>query len=676
VTMPDSNPPGFVFGLANLTPANQITVTFPDGATREFAAGTTGFEIAKGISPSLAKRTVAMALDGVVTDLADPIEQNAKIDFINRDDPRALELIRHDAAHVLAEAVQALWPGTQVTIGPVIENGFYYDFFRNEPFSLEDFPAIEKKMREIVARDKPFTKEIWTRDAIKQVFSDNGEMFKVELVDAIPADQTIKVYKQGDWFDLCRGPHMTSVGKVGNAFKLMKVAGAYWRGDSNNPMLTRIYGTAFAKQEDLDAYLHQIEEAEKRDHRKLGRELDLFHFQEEGPGVVFWHAKGWTIFQALIAYMRRRLAGDYSEVNAPQILDKSLWETSGHWEWYRENMFAAQSAGDEAEDKRWFALKPMNCPGHVQIFKHGLKSYRDLPLRLAEFGMVHRYEPSGAMHGLMRVRGFTQDDAHVFCTEEQLAAECLTINDLILSTYSDFGFGDIVVKLSTRPEKRVGTDEMWDHAERVMATVLSVIEAQSGGRIKTEISPGEGAFYGPKFEYVLRDAIGRDWQCGTTQVDFNLPERFGAFYIDADGSKKAPVMVHRAICGSMERFIGILIEHFAGNFPLWLSPTQVVVTTITSDGDEYAKVVAAAARRAGLRVDLDLRNEKINYKVREHSLMKIPVMLVVGKKEAESQSVSIRRFGSEKQTVMSLTDALASLLEEATPPDVKRAALA
>jgi len=671
--MPDSNPPGFVFGLANLTPANQITVTFPDGAAREFAAGITGFEIAKGISPSLAKRTVAMALDGVVTDLSDAIERDAKIDFINRDDPRALELIRHDAAHVLAEAVQALWPGTQVTIGPVIENGFYYDFFRNEPFSPEDFPAIEKKMREIVQRDKPFTKEIWTRDDIKQVFSDNGEMFKVELVDAIPADQTIKVYKQGDWFDLCRGPHMTSVGKVGTAFKLMKVAGAYWRGDSNNPMLTRIYGTAFAKQDDLDGYLHQIEEAEKRDHRKLGRELDLFHFQEEGPGVVFWHAKGWTIFQALIAYMRRRLAGDYSEVNAPQILDKSLWETSGHWEWYRENMFAAQSAGDEAEDKRWFALKPMNCPGHVQIFKHGLKSYRDLPWRIAEFGVVHRYEPSGAMHGLMRVRGFTQDDAHVFCTEQQLADECLKINDLILSTYSDFGFGDIVVKLSTRPEKRVGTDEMWDHAERVMATVLSVIESQSGGRIKTEISPGEGAFYGPKFEYVLRDAIGRDWQCGTTQVDFNLPERFGAFYIDADGSKKAPVMVHRAICGSMERFIGILIEHFAGNFPLWLSPTQIVVTTITSDGDEYAKVVAAAARKAGLRVDLDLRNEKINYKVREHSLMKIPVMLVVGKKEAETGQVSIRRFGSEKQTVMSLEEALASLVEEATPPDVKRA---
>ena len=678
--MPDKHESasGFQYSITNLKPAEpteKIALTFPDGATRDFPKGSTGLEIAKGISPSLAKRTVAMALDGELTDLADRIEHDVKIEFIARDDPRTLELIRHDAAHVLAEAVQSLWPGTQVTIGPVIENGFYYDFFRNEPFTPEDFAAIEKRMREIVARDKPFTKEIWTREQAKQVFADNGEMFKVELVDAIPADQTIKIYKQGDWFDLCRGPHMTSTGKIGNAFKLMKVAGAYWRGDSNNPMLTRIYGTAFAKQEDLDAYLKQIEEAEKRDHRKLGRELDLFHFQEEGPGVVFWHPKGWTVFQELIAYMRRRLAGDYSEVNAPQILDKTLWETSGHWDWYRENMFAAQSAGDEAEDRRWFVLKPMNCPGHVQIFKHGLKSYRDLPLRLAEFGVVHRYEPSGAMHGLMRVRGFTQDDAHVFCTEAQLADECLKINDLILSTYADFGFeGDLTVKLSTRPEKRVGTDEMWDHAERVMATVLSEIEAQGHNhRIKTAINPGEGAFYGPKFEYVLRDAIGRDWQCGTTQVDFNLPERFGAFYIDADGSKKVPVMVHRAICGSMERFIGILIEHYAGNFPLWLAPIQAVVTTITSEGDEYAKVVAAAARRAGLRVELDLRNEKINYKVREHSLAKIPALLVVGKKEAETHSVSVRRLGSDGQKVMPTDEALAALVDEAMPPDVKRA---
>jgi threonyl-tRNA synthetase len=667
---------GFQYSITNLKPAepeHKITLTFPDGARREFPTDITGLEIAKGISPSLAKRTVAMALDGDLADLNDPIERDARIEFVSRDDTRALELIRHDCAHVLAEAVQSLWPGTQVTIGPVIENGFYYDFFRNEPFTPEDFAAIEKKMREIIARDKPFTKEVWDREKTKQVFRDKGEAFKVELVDAIPGDEPIKIYFQGDWFDLCRGPHMTSTGKIGNAFKLMKVAGAYWRGDSNNPMLTRIYGTAFAKQDELDAYLRQIEEAEKRDHRRLGRELDLFHFQEEGPGVVFWHAKGWTIFQAVIAYMRRRLEGDYAEVNAPQILDKALWETSGHWGWFRENMFAAQSAGDEAEDKRLFALKPMNCPGHVQIFKHGLKSYRDLPLRLAEFGAVHRYEPSGAMHGLMRVRGFTQDDAHIFCTEEQLADECLKINDLILSVYADFGFtGDLMVKLSTRPEQRVGTDEMWDHAERVMATVLREIQAQNN-HIKTAINPGEGAFYGPKFEYVLRDAIGRDWQCGTTQVDFNLPERFGAFYIDHDGSKKPPVMVHRAICGSMERFIGILIEHYAGNFPLWLAPTQVVVTTITSEADEYAKTVLAALRRAGLRAEIDLRNEKINYKVREHSLAKIPALVAVGKKEAESHTVSVRRLGSEGQKVMPTEEALAALVEEATPPDIKRA---
>ena len=651
-----------------------VALTFPDGARREFPAGISGLDIAKGISPSLAKRTVAMALDGKVVDLADKIENDAKIEFVSRDDPRALELIRHDAAHVLAEAVQSLWPGTQVTIGPIIENGFYYDFFRNEPFTPEDFPAIEKKMREIIARDKPFTKEVWTRDETKKVFRDKGENFKVELVDAIPADQNINIYKQGDWFDLCRGPHMTSTGKVGDAFKLQKVAGAYWRGDSKNPMLTRIYGTAFAKKEELDAYIKQLEEAEKRDHRRLGRELDLFHFQEEGPGVVFWHAKGWKLFQTIIAYMRRRLDGDYDEVNAPQMLDKSLWETSGHWEWYRENMFAAQSAGDEAEDKRWFAIKPMNCPGHVQIFKHGLKSYRELPIRLAEFGVVHRYEPSGAMHGLLRVRGFTQDDAHIFCTEDQLAEECLKINDLILSTYADFGFeGDLVVKLSTRPKKRVGDDAAWDHAESVMSKVLEQIAAKSGNRIKTSINPGEGAFYGPKFEYVLRDAIGRDWQCGTTQVDFNLPARFGAFYIDADGSKKTPVMVHREICGSLERFTGILIEHFEGKFPLWLAPIQGVVATITQEGDAYAQEVFAAARKLGLRMDIDLRNEKINYKVREHSLAKMPVMLVVGKKEAENREVSIRRLGSQDQTVMKLDDALKMLVEEAVPPDVKRA---
>jgi threonyl-tRNA synthetase len=653
---------------------SQITLTFPDGAKKPYSAGTTGLAVAEGISKSLAKRTVAMTLDGVLSDLADPISSDAAIRFISRTDPEALELIRHDAAHVLAEAVQELWPGTQVTIGPVIENGFYYDFAKQEPFHPDDLPKIEKKMREIIARNAPFTKEVWSRDKAKAFFRDKGEMFKVELVDAIPAGEDVKIYAQGAWTDLCRGPHMTSTGHVGNAFKLTKIAGSYWRGDANNPQLQRIYGTAWAKDEDLAAYLKQLEEAEKRDHRKLGREMDLFHFQEEGPGVVFWHAKGWTLFQQIIAYMRRRLAAHYDEVNAPQMLDKSLWETSGHWDWYRENMFAAQSAGDEAEDKRVFAIKPMNCPGHVQIYKHGLKSYRELPIRYAEFGCVHRYEPSGAMHGLMRVRGFTQDDAHVFCTEAQLAAECLRINDLILSVYADFGFtSDLVVKLSTRPEKRVGSDTSWDHAEDVMSRVLKEIADESGGRIKTSINPGEGAFYGPKFEYVLRDAIGRDWQCGTTQVDFNLPERFGAFYIDADGQKVPPVMVHRAICGSMERFIGILIEHHAGHFPLWLAPVQALVATIVSDADAYATEVSAKLAAAGLRTETDLRNEKINYKVREHSLKKVPVMLVVGKREAEERKVSIRRLGSQDQKVMQLAEAIAMLADEAVPPDVKRA---
>jgi len=654
-----------------------ISLTFPDGASRQFPEGITGRDVAAGISPSLAKRTVAMALDGRLADLADPIERDARIEFVSRDDPRALELIRHDAAHVLAEAVQELWPGTQVTIGPVIENGFYYDFARNEPFTPEDFPAIEKKMREIIARDKPFTKEVWGREQAKDFFREKGEAYKVELVDAISPGEELKMYRQGEWIDLCRGPHMTSTGKIGNAFKLMKVAGAYWRGDSRNAMLTRIYATAFASQDDLDRYLKQIEEAEKRDHRRLGREMDLFHFQEEGPGVVFWHPKGWRMFQQLIAYMRARLAADYEEVNAPQILDKSLWETSGHWGWYSDNMFAVKSASalirpnDPEADQRVFALKPMNCPGHVQIFKHGLKSYRELPIRYAEFGAVHRYEPSGAMHGLMRVRGFTQDDAHIFCTEDQMAEECMKINDLILQVYGDFGFDEIVVKLSTRPEKRVGTDAMWDHAEDVMTRVLEKIASQSGNRIKTAINPGEGAFYGPKFEYVLRDAIGRDWQCGTTQVDFNLPERFGAFFVDSDGSKKTPVMVHRAICGSMERFLGILIEHYAGHFPLWLAPEQIIVAPITSDADDYAHKVVEACLAQGLRARADLRNEKISYKVREHSLAKVPVIFAVGRREAEERTVSIRRLGSQAQSVMGLDEALITLAREATPPHLQ-----
>jgi threonyl-tRNA synthetase len=651
-----------------------IHVTFPDGASRAFPPGVSGFEIAKAISPSLAKRTVAMALDGVVADLADPIDRDSKIEFFGREDPRALELIRHDAAHVLAEAVQSLWPDAQVTIGPVIENGFYYDFFRKEPFTPEDFPAIEKRMREIIARDKPFTKQIVSREAAKSLFEKKGEAFKIELIDAIPADQDLKLYSQGEWTDLCRGPHMTSTGKVGDAFRLMKVAGAYWRGDSTKPMLSRIYGTAFANRQELDAYLLQLEEAEKRDHRKLAREMDLFHFQEEGPGTVFWHPKGWTLFQTLIAYMRRRLAADYQEVSAPQVLDKHLWEISGHWGWYRENMFMARPAGDDAEtkDERIYALKPMNCPGHVQIFKNGLRSYRELPLRLAEFGVVHRYEPSGALHGVMRVRAFTQDDAHVFCTEDQLASECHKINELILSVYQDFGFDKIVVKLSTRPEKRVGADALWDHAEAVMSQVLEEIRARHGNIVTTELNPGEGAFYGPKFEYVLRDAIGRDWQCGTTQVDFNLPERFGAFYIAPNSEKTTPVMVHRAICGSMERFIGILLENYAGHLPLWLAPVQIVVCTITQDGDEYAMEIVASARKRGLRVEADLRNEKIGYKVREHSLAKIPVLIAVGKKEAAERTLSIRRLGSAGQQSAGAEEALAELVAEATPPDLRR----
>ncbi len=641
-----------------------VALTFPDGARREYPDNITGLDIAKGISPSLAKRTVAMALDGTVVDLADPIRKDAKIEFLTREDPRALELIRHDCAHVLAEAVQTLWPGTQVTIGPVIENGFYYDFFRNQPFTPEDFAAIEKKMREIIARDKPFTKEVWSRDQTKKVFGDKGELFKVELVDAIPADQEIKIYKQGDWFDLCRGPHMTSTGKIGNAFKLMKVAGAYWRGDARNPMLTRIYGTAFAKQEELDAYLKQIEEAEKRDHRRLGREMDLFHFQEEAPGSVFWHPKGWTLFQALENYIRRRQQDfGFVEVNSPQLMDRELWVTTGHIPTYNDMMFLTAK---REEDERVYAIKPMNCPGHVQIFKNGLKSYRDLPLKIAEFGKVHRFEPSGALHGLLRVRAFTQDDAHIFVTESQIAEEALRVNDQILSIYGDFGFDDVRIKFSDRPDKRIGDDAVWDKAESALRAAL-----EASGRPWT-LNKGEGAFYGPKLEYVLRDAIGRDWQCGTVQVDLNMPGRLGAFYIDEHSNKVTPVMLHRAMFGSMERFTGILIEHYAGHLPLWLSPVQAVVATITSDADDYAREVVAHARRLGLRVEGDLRNEKINYKVREHSLAKVPALLVVGKNEAAGRSVSIRRLGREGQQVTALDAALAALAEEAVPPDVRR----
>ncbi len=641
-----------------------VTLTFPDGASRQYPNGITGLDIAKGISPSLAKRTVAMALEGVVTDLADPIERDARIEFLTREDRRSLELIRHDCAHVLAEAVQTLWPGTQVTIGPVIENGFYYDFFRNEPFTPEDFVAIEQKMREIIGRDKPFTKSTMSREEAKRVFRDKNEMFKVELVDTIPAGEQLKIYSQGDWFDLCRGPHMTSTGKIGSAFKLMKVAGAYWRGDSNREMLSRIYGTAFAKQEELDAYLKQIEEAEKRDHRRVGREMDLFHFQEEAPGSVFWHPKGWTLFQALEQYIRRRQAqAGYVEVNSPQLMDSQLWVATGHMQAYGDLMFLTQKRED---DERVYAIKPMNCPGHVQIFKNGLKSYRDLPLKLAEFGKVHRFEPSGSLHGLMRVRAFTQDDAHAFITESQIAEEALKMNDLILSIYEDFGFADVHIKFSDRPDKRIGDDAIWDKAE---AALMQALEA---AKRPWTLNKGEGAFYGPKLEYVLRDGIGRDWQCGTVQVDLNMPGRLGAFYIDEHSNKVTPVMLHRAMFGSLERFTGILIEHYAGHLPLWLSPLQAVVATITSDADGYARAAIEAARRAGLRVEGDLRNEKINYKVREHSLAKVPALLVVGKKEAAERTVSIRRFGKEDQQVLGLDAALAALADEAVPPDLRR----
>ena len=641
-----------------------VALTFPDGARREYPQGTTGLDVAKGISPSLAKRTVAMALDGQLADLIDPIERDAKIEFINREDPRALELIRHDAAHVLAEAVQSLWPGTQVTIGPVIENGFYYDFFRNQPFTLEDLPIIERKMKEIIARDKPFTKEVWSREQAKKTFRDMGEIFKVELVDAIPADQKIKIYKQGDWFDLCRGPHMTSTGKIGNAFKLMKVAGAYWRGDSKNPMLTRIYGTAFAKQEDLNAYLKQIEEAERRDHRRLGRDMDLFHFQEQAPGSVFWHAKGWTLFQQLEGYIRRRQQEfGFIEVNSPQMMDRELWVTTGHIPTYNDMMFLTAK---REEDERVYAIKPMNCPGHVQIFKNGLRSYRELPVKIAEFGKVHRFEPSGALHGLMRVRAFTQDDAHIFIMENQIAKEVLSVNDQILSIYWDFGFDDVRIKFSDRPDKRIGDDAVWDKAE---AALIAALKASG---LPWTLNKGEGAFYGPKLEYVLRDAIGREWQCGTVQVDLNLPGRLGAFYIDEHSNKVTPVMLHRAMFGSMERFTGILLEHYAGHLPLWLSPLQAVVATITADADDYAREATAVARKLGLRVESDLRNEKINYKVREHSLAKVPALLVVGKKEAAERTVSVRRLGQEKQEVMPLEAAVMALVDEAIAPDVRR----
>ncbi len=642
----------------------KISITFPDGNKRDVDAGISGAELADSISKSLGKKAVAMLRDGEPADLADSIEADASIKIITRDDPEALELIRHDCAHVMAEAVQALFPGTQVTIGPVIENGFYYDFDPPEPFKPEDLPKIEAKMAEIIRANAPFTKEVWSRADAKAHFKAEGEDYKVELIDAIPEGEEVKIYRQGEWLDLCRGPHMTSTGRIGKAFKLLSIAGAYWRGDSNRAMLQRIYATAFADEKDLDAYLHMLEEAEKRDHRRLGREMDLYHFQEEAPGAVFWHPKGWTLFCELIDYMRRRQnAAGYVEVNSPDMMERSLWERSGHWEKFGENMFVT-----ETPDERVYCCKPMNCPGHVQIFKHGLKSYRELPLKIAEFGKVHRYEPSGALHGLLRVRHFTQDDAHIFCTEDQITGECVAVNDLILSIYKDFGFGDVVIKFSDRPERRVGSDAIWDKAE---AALKHAVDAAG---LDYELNPGEGAFYGPKLEYVLRDAIGRDWQCGTLQVDFNLPDRLGAFYIGEDGEKHVPVMLHRAMFGSLERFAGILTEHHAGRFPLWLAPVQLVVATIVSEADDYCREVLARAKAAGLRAEIDLRNEKINYKIREHSVAKVPVIFVCGRREAEEGTVSVRRLGGNDQEVLQSDDAIARLVGEALPPDMTSAA--
>ncbi|HWU17235.1 MAG TPA: threonine--tRNA ligase [Devosia sp.] len=658
-----------------------IKVTFPDGAVRDFPRGTTGTTVVEGISKSLAKKTVAMRWNGVLSDLSDGLEEDGRIEFVTRDSGSkdALELIRHDTAHVLAEAVQELWPGTQVTIGPVIENGFYYDFKRDVPFSEEDFPVIEKKMAEIIDRGAAFTKEIWTRDQAKEFFKARGEAFKVELVDAIPADQSLKMYKQGQWIDLCRGPHMRSVKDIGTAFKLTKVAGAYWRGDSNNPVLSRIYGTAFATREELDAYLHMVEEAEKRDHRKIGQEMDLFHFQPEAQGSVFWHPKGYVLYNQMEAYIRRRLnSSGYVEVKTPQLMSSKFWEASGHWGKYRENMFVVPDEVPGTEEEGpvlsgkgdLMALKPMNCPAHIQIFNQGIKSYRDLPLRMAEFGCCHRNEAHGALHGLMRVRQMTQDDAHIFCREDQIQAETEHFVHLLYSVYEHMGFADVVIKLATRPEKFGGTIERWDAAEKALGDALRATGYDF------EIAEGEGAFYAPKLEFHLRDAIGRSWQVGTLQLDYVLPERLDATYVAEDGSRQYVVMLHRAILGSLERFIGMMIENYAGKMPMWLAPTQVVVATIVSEADDYAAKLVRQLREAGIRAEIDTRNEKINYKVREHSVGKVPLLFVVGKREAEEGTVSVRRLGTEGQKVEPFMDALVSLMAEATAPDLKAKAAA
>ena len=629
---------------------NKITVTLPDGSLRDFVRGVTPGDVAADIGPGLAKAALAARVDEKLVDLSMPIESTANVSIVTVKDGEALELIRHDAAHVLAEAAKELWPDIQVTIGPVIEDGFYYDFARAEAFTPDDIVSIQQRMQEIVLRNEKITREVWGRDRAMEFFTSIGEHYKAEIVRDLPEDEIITIYKQGDFVDLCRGPHLPSTGKLGSHFKLMKIAGAYWRGDSRNEMLQRVYGTAWATEKELKQYLHRLEEAERRDHRRLGREMDLFHVQEEATGSVFWHAKGWTLYRVVESYMRRRLeAANYVEVRTPQLFDRLLWEKSGHWEKFREHMFTAESEG------RVLALKPMNCPGHVQIFRHSLKSYRDLPLRMAEFGSCHRNEPSGALHGLMRVRAFVQDDAHIFCTEAQVNRETAIFCELLMSIYRDFGFTDVTVKFADRPKVRAGNDETWDQAEQSLKEALD----QTG--LDYVANPGEGAFYGPKLEFVLRDAIGRDWQCGTLQVDFVLPERLGATFVGEDGAKHQPVMLHRAILGSFERFIGILIEHYAGRFPIWMAPVQAVVATITNESDNYASKVNEALQEVGLRSEIDLRNETINYKVREHALAKIPAIFVVGIREAQQNTVSLRWLGGKSQEVLALDEAVAKL---------------
>ena len=643
-----------------------VNLTLPDGSVRSFEKPVSGGELAAAIGPGLAKAALAVKIDGKMKDLASLIDRDAKVSIVTSKDPDALELIRHDAAHVLAQAVQELYPGTQITFGPAIENGFYYDFARKEAFTPDDFAKIEARMREIVDRNLPIEREIWDRDKLKAWFMTHGERFKAEWIDEMPKNEEFSVYRQGGWLDMCLGPHLPSTGKLPKAFKLTKVAGTYWRGDPKNPVLQRIYGTAWASEKELKDYLQRLEEAEKRDHRRLGREMDLFHLQDEAVGSVFWHPKGWTLWLTLERYMRARLeAAGYLEVKTPQLVDRKLWEASGHWDKFKDAMFLATPRNEAAraeEGERVYAIKPMNCPGAVQIFNQGLKSYRDLPLRLAEFGACHRYEPSGAVHGIMRVRAFTQDDAHIFCTEDAIEAESVAFCDLLRTIYKDLGFADFFVKFSDRPALRAGEDAIWDKAEGALRA------ASNAAGLELQLNPGEGAFYGPKLEFVLRDAIGRDWQCGTLQVDFVLPERLDAHYVGEDGHKHRPVMLHRAILGSFERFIGILIEHFAGKFPLWLAPVQAVVATIVSDADAYAREVEAALAGAGLRAGCDLRNEKINYKIREHSLAKVPILLILGRKEAEERKVTIRRLSEEQQESLALDDAVAKLKGLAAPP--------